>query len=110
MTEQNAKRKPKKKAKKRMTPFLKFICFVLIAFSIGLLVEVGQEVYTTIELKKQLTVSQEKYQEVLDESSYLSSEKDKLQDPDYVQSYARGNYMLSKDGEQIFYLPENSDK
>ncbi|NCB32260.1 MAG: septum formation initiator family protein [Erysipelotrichia bacterium] len=93
-----------------MTPFLKFICFVMIAFSIGLLVEVGREVYTTIELKKQLTISQAKYQEVQDESAYLSSEKDKLQDPDYVQSYARGNYMLSKDGEQIFYLPENTNK
>ena len=93
-----------------MTPFLKFMCFILIAFSIGLLYEVAKEVYTTIELKKELAVSQQKYQEVQDESSYLSSEKDKLQDPDYVQSYARGNYMLSKDGEQIFYLPENSNK
>ncbi|MBR0213930.1 MAG: septum formation initiator family protein, partial [Solobacterium sp.] len=34
----------------------------------------------------------------------------KLEDPDYIQSYARGNYMLSKDGEQIFYLPEKENK
>ena len=45
-----------------------------------------------------------------DENTYLTNEKTKLQDPDYVQSYARGNYMLTKDGEQIFYLPENTDK
>ena len=42
------------------------------------------------------------------ENERLVSEKEKLMDPDYVQSYARGNYMLTKDGEQIFYLPESN--
>ena len=58
----------------------------------------------------ELSEVQEKLQEVQDENTYLTNEKTKLQDPDYVQSYARGNYMLTKDGEQIFYLPENTDK
>ena len=43
-------------------------------------------------------------------NNYLNSEKEKLQDPDYVETYARGKYQLSKNGEQIFYLPEKSDK
>ena len=34
----------------------------------------------------------------------------KLEDPEYVKSYARGEYMLSKEGEQIFYLPSSADK
>ena len=49
-------------------------------------------------------------EEVKQESAYLTSEKEKLTDPDYVQSYARGTYMLSKDGEQIFYLPEKDNR
>lgn len=100
----------KKKKKKKMTPILKLLCLVLIAVSGYLLYSVAQEVYTTVQLKKQLAEVQTKLTEVQDENSYLTTEKEKLSDPDYVESYARGNYMLSKDGEQIFYLPEDSDK
>ena len=60
-------------------------------------------------LKEELKEANTRYQEVKDENSYYTSEKEKLQDPDYIQSYARGNYMLSKDGEQIFYLPEKDN-
>lgn len=69
-----------------------------------------REVMSTVALQKQLADVQIQLQEVQDQNKYLSSEKEKLQDPDYVENYARGNYMLSKDGEQIFYLPENPDK
>ncbi len=93
-----------------MTPFLRLICYLIIAASVFLLVEVAKEIYTTVELKKQLAEVQQKYQEVQDESAYLLQEREKLTDPDYVQSYARGNYMLSREGEQIFYLPENENK
>ena len=93
-----------------MTPFLRLICYLIIAASVFLLVEVAKEIYTTVELKKQLAEVQQKYQEVQDESAYLLQEREKLTDPAYVQSYARGNYMLSREGEQIFYLPENENK
>lgn len=93
-----------------MTPFLRLICYLIIAASVFLLVEVAKEIYTTVELRKQLAEVQQKYQEVQDESAYLLQEREKLTDPDYVQSYARGNYMLSREGEQIFYLPENENK
>ena len=58
-----------------------------------------------IELKSDLADVQEQLQQVHDENTYLTSQRDKLQDPDYVQSYARGNYMLTKEGENIYYLP-----
>ena len=110
MSEQKKTVKKKKKQKRKMTPFLRLICYLIIAASVFLLVEVAKEIYTTVELRKQLAEVQEKYQEVQDESAYLLQEREKLTDPDYVQSYARGNYMLSREGEQIFYLPENEDK
>lgn len=71
---------------------------------------VFQEGMTTLRLQQELSEVQAKLQEVQDENRYLTTEKEKLQDPDYVETYARGKYQLSKDGEQIFYLPENSEK
>ncbi len=100
---------PKKK-KRRLAPITKFFCLILVLMSAYMLYSVGGEVLTTFRLHKELSEVQEKLQEVQDENTYLTNEKTKLQDPDYVQSYARGNYMLTKDGEQIFYLPENTDK
>lgn len=100
----------KKTAKRKMTPFLKLLCFVLIGVSAFLLYRVVLEIITTITLKQQLAVVEERYQEVQDENEYLTREREKLEDPDYVASYARGNYLLSKDDEQIFYLPEDENR
>ncbi len=100
---------PKKK-KKKLTPIIKLFLVLMAGASIYFLYSVGQELMTTFQLRRQLAEVQEKLQEVQDESTYLNKQKEKLQDPDYVQSYARGNYMLSKTGEQIFYLPENDNK
>lgn len=91
-----------------MTPFSRFLCIVAIALSGILLFQVGKEVYTTITLKEQLAEVQAKLQEVQDENARLTSERQKLEDPDYVASYARGTYLLSKGDEQIFYLPESN--
>lgn len=100
----------KKSSKRKMTPLLRLFCYIVIIISGLLLWRVFNEVITTMTLKKQLAEVQEKYQEVLDENAYLTSEREKLEDPDYVASYARGTYLLSKDDEQIFYLPEDENK
>lgn len=101
----------KKKSQKKTRPWVKALVSVcLLAASVLLLYTVVNEVMTTVKLHQQLAEVQAKLQEVEDENTYLTQQKEKLQDPDYVQSYARGNYQLSKEGEQIFYLPENSNK
>lgn len=105
---QTKTKKTRKKKNRKLAPVTKLICVGLIIFSAWLLYSVGREVMTTIELRRQLAEVEEKLQKVQLENERLNSEKEKLQDPDYVQSYARGNYMLSKDGEQIFYLPESN--
>ena len=98
------------KKRKRMTPFSKFLCIVGIVAACFLSWQACKEVYTTFTLKRQLAEVEEQLRKVQDENAYLTSEKEKLQDPDYVASSARGNYLLSKNDEQIFYLPENADK
>ena len=95
----------KRKKKKQLTPVVKLICFVIIGLSFYLIYLSFNEFVTMIELKSDLADVQEQLQQVQDENTYLTSQRDKLQDPDYVQSYARGNYMLTKEGENIYYLP-----
>ena len=65
---------------------------------------------TTLQLRKDVALAQAELEKVKDENQYLVSKKEKLLDPDYVESSARSNYMFSKDGETIFYLPENQGK
>lgn len=95
-------RKPKKR---KLRPVVKLLCFGVIAFSCWLIYGVIGEIGTTISLKQQLAETKVKLEEVKDENQYLIDQKNKLTDPNYVQSYARGNYMLTKDGEKIYYLP-----
>lgn len=95
----------KRKKKRKLTPVVKLICFAIIGLSFYLIYLSFNEFVTMIELKSDLTDVQEQLQQVQDENTYLTSQRDKLQDPDYVQSYARGNYMLTKEGENIYYLP-----
>lgn len=96
----------KKRKTKRLKSTLKLILIVAMA---GMLFQVIQQIRTNLTLKSQLADAKKKLQEVKDQNSQLNSEKEKLQDPDYIQSYARSNYMLSKDGEQIFYLPKKDN-
>ena len=95
----------KRKKKKKLTQVVKLICFEIIGLSFYLIYLSFNEFVTMIELKSDLVDVQEQLQQVQDENTYLTSQRDKLQDPDYVQSYARGNYMLTKEGENIYYLP-----
>ena len=44
------------------------------------------------------------------ENTSLNEQKTKLLDPEYVKSYARANYMLTKEGEQIYYLPKDDEQ
>ena len=97
----------KKVKKAHLRPLTKLFLLGVILF---LLVQVIGQARTYFSLKSQLADAKEKLQKVKDENNQLNSEKEKLQDPDYVASYARGNYLLSKNDEQIFYLPENADK
>lgn len=102
--------KKQKEIKKKRSQFRVFISVVLLCVSAFLIYTIVNECMTTVQLQKELAEVQAKLQEVEDENTYLNQQKEKLQDPDYVESYARGNYQLSKDGEQIYYLPENTDK
>lgn len=92
--------------KRRPKSFVfKIISLLCILLALFLLNGVAAELKTTIELKKKAKLAEEVLQQLKAENAELIAQKAKLEDVNYVQSYARGNYMLSKDGEQIFYFP-----
>jgi len=76
-------------------------------FVIGilLLVNVVENVNRSSILKNELKQYQTELENLKAENTSLSSEISKLNDVNYVESYARANLMLSKEDEKIFYLP-----
>jgi cell division protein DivIC len=86
------------------------IALVLFTISGFMMVPVIQEVMTTIALKKSLDEVNTKLSALSVENESLTLQRDKLLDMDYVISYARGIYMLSKDTEKVYYFKDNTVK
>ena len=95
----------KKKKKKKNSNISKLISIAFIVFAIVILVDVFKRVYGMFALQKQAELVEQQLEAIKDENASLISTKEKLEDPDYVQTYARGEYMFSKGDEKVFYLP-----
>lgn len=95
--------KSKKKYRFKYTSL--FLSIIFLALAVVLFLPVINEVITTFQLKQSISEVKTKLKKLEAENTQLTSLKAKLQDEEYVISYARGVYMLSKDGEKIFYLP-----
>ena len=102
-------KKTKKKKKRKLSPVARLMCTVMCILSAFFLYSFVKEAATTIALTREVAEVQAKLQEVEDQNENLTNEKKKLQDPDYIGNYARGKYMISKEGEQIFILPSDDD-
>lgn len=106
MTQNQPKTKVRKVRRvKANSIFSKSISFVLLVCAAYLLYSAGTEVYSTYQLSQSLNTAKERKAELEDENVYLKEQKEKLTNPEYVQSVARGQYQLSYESEQIFVLP-----
>lgn len=81
------------------------ISLFLIFVAVILLFNATRNFLTTQQLKAELSGVVEKLEQLEKDNALLVEQRHKLQDPEYVIKYARGAYMLSKEGEKIFYLP-----
>ena len=70
---------------------------------------VGKEVINVINLKNEEAQVQEQLAILEQENSDLMQTKTKLEDPNYVTTYARGEYMFSKGDEKLFRLPSKGE-
>ena len=98
-----------KKRKKKTSVGVKLISIILIGFSIAMLSGVLKDIYNVFSLQKQAALVEKQLQELKEENASLVSTKEKLEDPEYVQTYARGEYMFSRGDEKIFYLPSSEE-
>jgi len=80
------------------------ITVAILVVSTYFLVQAGKEILSTLQLTSQVKDSQKQIEALEEENKQLINQKNKLQDPEYVKNYARGAYMLSKNGEQIFHI------
>lgn len=71
----------------------------------------GDDLLMTFHLKQEISNNEQMITDLQDQKDGLAQQKTNLEDPDYVKRYARGKYMVSKPGEQVFKLPsKNADK
>lgn len=98
----------KKKVKNRFNSVV--LSVVLLGGTIFLLIPVIEEVGNTFRLNKTLKEVEAQLVVLEQENNSLNEQKTKLLDPEYVKSYARANYMLTKEGEQIYYLPKDDEQ
>ena len=96
------KKKVTKKVKRRLCFQLAFL-FVLI---FALVFTVFNDWTKIIENKRKINELNTNYTSLLEEEQSLTSEVNKLQDPDYVARYAREKYMYSLPDEVIIRIPE----
>ena len=97
----------KKGKKKKNSIISKLVSIVLIVAAIAILSGVLEKIYNMFTLQQQAKVVEAELEALREENASLTSTKEKLEDPDYVQTYARGEYMFSKGDEKVFYLPGN---
>ena len=86
-----------KKDKRRLI----LISCVLISLIVTLVGSVFNDWVQILDNKKQISVLNETYIQLMDEETALKSEVTKLQNPDYVARYARETFFFSKPNEII---------
>jgi|SRR5690554_2720622 len=99
----------KKKTRKIRQSVINILIVAVLLVAVYFLYQVSLEIIATVQLRSQLHQVEEELSQIENEHQYLSEQKDKLLDPEYVKNYARAGFMLSKEGEQIFFLPQDED-
>lgn len=93
----------KKKRKNRGAPIARFfVCVILLGVS-GMLVYSGaKELKTTADIRISIQEDIEESAALDDKKAELETKKENLTNPDYIEYLARGKYLVTKDGEQVF--------
>ncbi len=91
------KHKVTKKERRRLTIFILSFIFI-IGFTC---INIFPDWLKIMKNKQEITVLQSSYEELLDTEEALKAEVQKLQDPDYVERYAKEKFLYTKDDEII---------
>lgn len=103
--------KAKGKSKRKLSATTRiFICAILIMATAFLTWSGIQDLKTTAEIKLSIEKNKKKSAELDETQSELEDTKQKLTNPDYIEYIARGKYLVTKEGEQVFKFPSSNDQ
>ncbi|HIS87156.1 MAG TPA: septum formation initiator family protein [Candidatus Caccenecus avistercoris] len=91
------KHKVTKKERRRLTLFIMAFIFI-IGFTC---INIFPDWLKIMKNKKEITLLESSYEELLDTEEALKAEVEKLQDPEYVERYAKEKFLYTKDDEMI---------
>lgn len=100
---------PQKRKKKKNSVISKIIGIIFLCIALVVFIKVGKELVTMIRLQNEQKAVAQELQRVEEENRSLQDTKTKLEDPNYVTTYARGEYMFSKGDEKLFRLPSSDE-
>lgn len=94
---------------KKLNPLIKSLSlFIMLLISGVLLYNVFTEVLETRDLNEEIAKANADNKELAEKKATLNTQKENLNDTEYLIRYARAKYLATKeDGEQVFKLPEN---
>ena len=69
-----------------------------------------KEVLITFKLKQDISQTKTDLDELAARQQELEEQKIKFEDPEYVRVYARGKYLLTKEGEMLFKYQPNAEE
>lgn len=91
--------------KRRWKPGRLVLYGLLVAASIYFVSAIGQDLYNTFSLRASISTNTQAQKEALSQKEELETTRQNLTNPDYVEYLARGKYLVTKEGEQIFKFP-----
>ena len=97
----------KRKLTQRLASTL--VSILLVAVSAFFIMSIVSAHLETSRLEKKLAERKDEFAQLERDQDELKKQKEKLSDPEYIKDYARGNFMLSEENEQIFILPSKGN-
>lgn len=86
-----------------------FIYIIMLVASAFLIFGGVKQLMMTQDLKASIEQKKEEKKNLNSKKKELEKTKQNLTNPDYVEYIARGKYLVTKEGEQVFKFPSKDD-